>query len=188
MPVEVVPYSESWPEQFELVAADLRRAVAGMTSALVEHVGSTSVPGLAAKPVIDIDIIVDSGEVPAAIAALEAIGYVHRGDLGIAGREAFFPPDENPKRNVYVCTDGSLNLRNHLAVRDVLRKRPDLRDEYGDVKLALAADPEMDIDTYLDAKSPTLQRILAEAEMSEDDRDQILRLNQQSFDRDDPDA
>jgi GrpB-like predicted nucleotidyltransferase (UPF0157 family) len=127
--------------------------------------------------VIDIDVIVQEEDVPAAIAALARVGYRHIGDLGLRGREAFRAPDGAPTRNVYVCTDGSLHLRNHLAVRDVLRRRSDLRDEYGAVKLRLAADPTMDMDRYYDGKSDVLQRILEVADLHEDERDAILRLN-----------
>ncbi|QBX55120.1 GrpB family protein [Nocardioides seonyuensis] len=177
MPVEVVPYSADWPGQFDRVAADLRAAVAHVPSAAVEHVGSTSVPGLAAKPVLDIDVIVEPEDAPAATAALESIGYVHRGDLGVTGREAFTAPDDQPRRHVYVCLRDTLNVRNHLAVRDVLRARPDLRDEYAAVKLSLAADPGMDIDTYIARKSAVLQEVLAASDLTEEERLQILRLN-----------
>lgn len=177
MPVEVVPYSPSWPAQFEVVAGDLRRALAGLSSARVEHVGSTSVPGLAAKPILDIDVIVDGEEMPRAVGAMTAAGYVHRGDLGVADREAFHPPDDHPRRNVYVCRAGTLSVRNHLAVRDVLRTRADLREEYAAVKLRLTADPAMDIETYIAGKSAVLQRVLAESDLSDDERLRILRLN-----------
>lgn len=177
MPVEVVPYSPDWPAQFDEVAATLRTGLNSVTSAVVEHVGSTAVPGLAAKPVLDIDVIVAGDQVPAAVRALEAMGYSHRGDLGVTGREAFRAPDDDPRRNVYVCRAGTLHVRNHLAVRDVLRSRPDLRDEYAAVKLALAADPAMDIDTYLAGKSGVLQRVLAVADLTAEERLEILRLN-----------
>ena len=138
-------------------------------------------PGLAAKPILDIDVIVEGAEMAAAVTALESIGYVHRGDLGVTDREAFFAPDESPRRNVYVCRAGTLHVRNHLAVRDVLRRRPDLRDEYAAVKLELASEPDMDIDTYIARKSAVLQRVLAASDITEDERLEILRLN-------DPDA
>lgn len=178
--VEVLPYSLAWPVQFERVARSLDRALTGLGSATVEHVGSTSVPGLAAKPVLDIDILVDSDDFTAAVSALQAIGYVHRGDLGVTGREAFKPPDEDPKRNVYVCRRGTLNVRNHIAVRDVLRRSPVLRDEYGAVKLALASDPAMDIETYIAGKSRVLQKVLSESDLTSEERRQILRLNDPS--------
>lgn len=181
MPVDVVPYSPSWPTQFELVARDLRRALAGLTSARVEHVGSTSVPGLAAKPILDIDVIVDGEEMAKAVAAIGSVGYVHRGDLGVADREAFYAPDDSPRRNVYVCRGDTLNVRNHLAVREVLRARADLRDEYAAVKLTLAADPNMDIDTYIGRKSAVLEKVLAVSDLTADERLQILRLNEPSI-------
>ena len=142
--------------------------------------GSTSVPGLAAKPIIDIDVVVDAEDLPAALGALGMLGYAHQGDLGLHDREAFKAPDENPPRNVYVCVRGTLHVRNHLAVRDVLRARPDLRDEYAAVKLALAADPHMDIGTYLARKSAVLQRVLAESDLAAEERLQIWRLNDPS--------
>ena len=175
--IEVVDWSPRWAQQFEEVAAVLVRALADVRSARVEHVGSTSVPGLAAKPILDIDVIVEPGDVPAAVAALESVGYVHRGDLGVTGREAFLAPDE-PRRNVYVCTAGTANVRNHLAVRDVLRRRTDLREAYASVKRALAADPGMDIDTYIAGKSAVLQEVLeASGELSDDELAEIRRLN-----------
>lgn len=97
--IEVVPWSADWARDFERVAADLRTALATVPGARVEHVGSTSVPGLPAKPILDIDVIVSSADVPAAVEALSLIGYVHRGDLGVVGREAFHPPDEQPRRH-----------------------------------------------------------------------------------------
>lgn len=177
MPVDVVVYSENWPTQFERVANDLRRALTAIPAASIEHVGSTAVPGLASKPMLDIDIIVAAEDIAEAVAALERAGYVHRGDLGVQGREAFRAPDDDPQRQVYVCQAGTLNVRNHLAVRDVLRRRDDLRDEYAAVKIALADDPAMEIDTYIARKSRVLQDVLAESDLSAEDRKRIWDLN-----------
>jgi GrpB-like predicted nucleotidyltransferase (UPF0157 family) len=177
MAVTVVPYSPEWPAQFARVAADLRRALAGVPVIAIEHVGSTSVPGLAAKPVIDIDIVVRREDVEAAIAALVAVGYAHRGDLGVTDRESLAEPDDDPRRNVYVCVEGTLHLRNHLAVRAILRERSDLRDRYGAVKTELARDPAMDIATYLARKSPVLQEVLAMSDLTDAEKRAILALN-----------
>ncbi|WP_210440950.1 GrpB family protein [Nocardioides xinjiangensis] len=175
--VEVVDWSPDWSRQFEEVATVLRSALVDVPSARVEHVGSTSVPGLAAKPVLDIDVVVDAAEVPAAVAALEAVGYVHRGDLGVPGRGAFHAPG-GPRRHVYVCPAGTASVRNHLAVRDVLRGRDDLRDAYAGVKRALAADPAMDMDTYVAGKSAILQQVLAASgELTADELEEIRRVN-----------
>lgn len=177
MSIEVVDWSPQWAEQFEEVASALRVALGDVASARVEHVGSTSVPGLAAKPILDIDVIVGRDDVAPAVAALESVGYEHRGDLGVAGREAFFAPGP-PRRNVYVCEAGTVNVRNHLAVRDVLRSHDDLRDAYAEVKRALADDPTMDIDTYLAGKSAVLQQVLeVSGELSEAELAAIRRLN-----------
>jgi GrpB-like predicted nucleotidyltransferase (UPF0157 family) len=178
--VEVVPYSPAWPLQFQRVADAIRTGLRGLTSATVEHVGSTAVPGLAAKPIIDIDVVVDGGEMSEAVTAMVAMGYLHRGDLGVTDREAFAAPDDDPLRNVYVCRRGALSVRNHLAVRDVLRSHAALRDEYGAAKVALAAEPTMDIDTYVAGKSKVLQKVLALSDLTADERLQILRLNDPS--------
>ncbi len=136
-------------------------------------------PGLAAKPILDIDIIVPPADVPAAIEALAGIAYVHRGDLGVVGREAFRAPDDSPRRHVYVCESGTMNVRNHLAVRDTLRAHEDLRDAYAEVKLALACDPGQHIDAYIAGKSAVLQRVLAASgEFSDDEMLAIHRLNE----------
>jgi GrpB-like predicted nucleotidyltransferase (UPF0157 family) len=176
--VDVVDWSPEWAGHFEEVARDLRDALVDISSASVEHVGSTSVPGLAAKPILDIDVIVDAADSADAVAALESIGYVHRGDLGVTGREAFHAPGA-PARNVYVCTSGAANVRNHLAVRRVLRADADLRDAYASVKRALADDPDMDIDTYIAGKSAVLQEVLeASGDFTEAELDAIRRLNE----------
>jgi GrpB-like predicted nucleotidyltransferase (UPF0157 family) len=175
--IEVVDYSPDWPRRFELVAADLRAVLARVPDVEVEHVGSTSVPGLAAKPILDIDVVVDREQVGDAVAALEAVGYEHRGDLGLEGREAFHAPDDDPVRNVYVCRRGGLQLRNHLAVRDTLRSRPDLVAAYAEMKRGLGARPEMTIEAYIEGKSAVLQRILDAAGLSAGDRQRIEELN-----------
>ena len=96
--VVVEPYNPLWQRQFESIRQRVLAALArvrGSTPA-VEHVGSTSVPGLAAKPIIDVDIVVDARQLRETIACLAAAGYVHEGENGIAGRHAFAfeAPDE----------------------------------------------------------------------------------------------
>jgi GrpB-like predicted nucleotidyltransferase (UPF0157 family) len=174
--IEVVAYADTWPNDFARVA-DALTAALGPIAADIEHVGSTSVPGLCAKPIIDIDIIVERADVPAATRALERGGYKHLGNLGIEDRAAFKAPDQNPTRHVYVCVADTLNVRNHLAVRDVLRRRDDLRDEYAAVKRSLAADPSIDIDDYIARKSPVLQKVLALSDLTDTERSQIHALN-----------
>ena len=93
----------------------------------IEHVGSTSVPGLAAKPVIDCDIVVGEAYVAAAGGVLISLGFAPLGELGIPQRWAFKEPARLSGTNTYVIVDGCLSLRNHLALRDVpSRSSPDL--------------------------------------------------------------
>ncbi len=180
MTVEVVPYSHDWPQLFSRVAEQLREAFDGLPTIEIEHVGSTAVPGLAAKPILDVDVIVRREMVGDTIGALEAAGYVHRGDLGVTDREAFVAPDEDPPRNVYVCVSGTLHVRNHLAVRNALRTNPELRDRYGALKLELAGDPDMDIRRYIAGKSAVLQEVLAVSDLTANEKRQIYELNTRS--------
>jgi len=177
MTVLVVPYSTEWPLQFEQVAEALRTALRRVPIIAIEHVGSTAVPGLAAKPVLDIDVIVERSAVSAALHALGAEGYVHRGDLGVTDREALVAPDDEPRRNVYVCVAGTLHLRNHLAVRQVLRTDTDLRDRYGALKVELAKDPEISIGRYIAGKSAVLQDVLEASDLTTDEKRLIYDLN-----------
>lgn len=161
--IVVVDYDAAWPGAFERLRAAIWPAVRDAAEA-IEHVGSTAVPGLAAKPIIDLDIVVRSGaEVPAAVARLAALGYAHRGNLGIEGREAFDGPPGPDVHHLYVCPRDSAALANHVAVRDYLRAHPDAAREYGELKKALATRFPHDIDAYVGGKADLLQRIMRAA-------------------------
>jgi GrpB-like predicted nucleotidyltransferase (UPF0157 family) len=175
--IVVVDPSPQWAEQYRKVAEELSAALASVPIDGIEHVGSTSVPGLPAKPILDIDIIVQRDDLQPAIQALEHAGYLHCGDLGVTDRETFTAPDENPSRNVYLCVANTLHVRNHLAVRDVLREHPDLRDRYGAVKLQLASESGTDIHRYVAGKSMILQEILALSRLTAEEKQTILELN-----------
>jgi GrpB-like predicted nucleotidyltransferase (UPF0157 family) len=162
--ISVVDYDVAWPERFE----SLRRAyadamaAAGVAVLAIEHVGSTSVPGLAAKPIIDCDIVVRERDVGATSETLVRLGFAPLGELGIPQRWAFKEPERLAGTNTYVIVEGSLSLRNHLAVRDILRADAALREQYAVVKRD-AASTAADIDEYGRAKNSTVQRILAAA-------------------------
>lgn len=173
--VVVVPYDEQWPVLFDEIAAHLHTALAGVPVVAIEHVGSTSVPGLAAKPVIDIDVVVHRDDVPVAIGALENAGYRHRGDLGVVDRHSMAEPG-GVRRNVYVTVAGSLALRNHLAVRDTLRSDRHLAQRYASEKRELAAVHDS-VDDYAIAKSAIIQEILEAAGMPAEDRAAIAVVN-----------
>ena len=147
-------------------------AAAGVPVVAIEHVGSTSVPGLAAKPIIDCDIVVAPDDVPAASATLVGLGFRTLGELGIPARWAFKEPRRLAGTNTYVVVDGCLSLGNHLAVRNVLRSDPVLRDEYAAVKRRVGLSAG-DIDEYGRGKNATVQRILAAADLTEAERASI---------------
>lgn len=162
-PVIVVEYDRSWPGVFEALAAVYRRAL-GPLALRIEHVGSTAVPGLAAKPVIDVDIVIGAAaQLPEAARLLAGIGYRHIGDLGIPTREAFLrcgddvPRDGSgrawPAHNLYVCPADSPELERHIRFRDWLRAHPEGAARYGLLKRELAERFRLDRDAYTEAKT-----------------------------------
>jgi GrpB-like predicted nucleotidyltransferase (UPF0157 family) len=171
-PVVVMPYDPEWGRAFEALRRVLLQAV-GEIVVGVEHVGSTSVPGLAAKPIIDVDAVIPSRKVlPIAVHRLAALGYRHEGDLGVSGREAFARADDVPRdgsgriwlsHHLYVCATDSPELRRHLAFRDWLRTNAGAADRYGSLKLRLAAAYRFDRDRYTAAKTAFIDAVLREA-------------------------
>ena len=134
--VVVLPYDEQWEQAFAHIKDEIQEAL-GSLALSIEHVGSTSVRGLSAKPIIDIDIVIrDYAVFDVVVAALEEIGYHHEGDLGIAMREAFrYDGKEHlQKHHLYVCPEDSPELKRHLAFRDYLRAHPDAVREYSRIK------------------------------------------------------
>jgi GrpB-like predicted nucleotidyltransferase (UPF0157 family) len=160
--ITVVDYDPSWPSIFETLKAHVLQAL-GSLPVSVEHVGSTAVPGLAAKPIIDMDVVVASPEdVPIAIERLSTLAYVHRGNLGIEGREAFYSPPGLPRHHLYVCVQGTASLSNHLTIRDYLRRNSAAAKAYGTLKKQLAATFPTDMDRYIQGKTDFLVGILQE--------------------------
>ena len=166
--VVVVPYDPEWKKDFIAISSEIKEALGDIAES-VEHVGSTSVEGLSAKPVIDIDVvIVDASKLPAVIEALGKIGYSHEGDLGIKGREAFkYDGKEHlRKHHLYVCCRDSSELKRHVAFRDYLRSHPEAVAEYGRIKEEGALLYPFDIDKYIEHKAPFIERIYKEIGIS----------------------
>lgn len=158
--VIVEDYNPLWAQHFQEIKDVLWTAVNDFALS-IEHVGSTSVPGLAAKPVIDVDIIIrDMSFLDRTVAALNALGYEHRGNLGIVEREAFRASNPARKHNLYVCPKDSISLRNHLCLRDALRINTELRDQYSELKKQLAAKFPDSIDDYVEGKTDFILNIL----------------------------
>lgn len=166
--VIVQSYDESWKTDFIAIRDELDAALKDL-ALRIEHVGSTSVEGLAAKPIIDIDVVIrDRTVLPEVISALGRIGYTHEGDLGIPGREAFKyeGKDHLRKHHLYVCAQDSEELKRHLAFRDYLRNHPGAVAEYGRIKEEGAALYPYDIDRYIEHKSPFIENVYKQLELS----------------------
>lgn len=161
--IEIRDYDPGWPRLFEREAARIR-SVLGERVVRLEHAGSTSVPGLPAKPIVDLVMeLPDSADEPAYLPGLEAAGYV----LVIREPEwyqhrVFKGPDTNI--NLHVFTAGSAEVERMLRFRDWLRANPADRDLYARAKRELAARDWKYIQQYADAKTAVVQQIRARAE------------------------
>lgn len=162
--VEVVPYDTQWPVRFEREAAAVRAAL-GDTLITIEHVGSTSVPGLAAKPIIDMmPIVRDVREVEKRIVAMAAAGYIPRGEFGLPGRRYFVKG--SPYARLVHChayAADNPEAERHLAFRDYLRTHPEALNAYATLKIELARRHPDDIVAYMDGKDGLIKQIEAEA-------------------------
>ena len=159
--VVVTDYDPAWPEAFHIIRQELEKGLGELAIDIV-HVGSTSVPGLAAKPIIDLDVvIVDETPLDAVIHAMEELGYYHQGDLGIAGREAFGYKEKTNlcKHHLYVCRESSRELKRHVVFRDYLRTHPREASEYATVKLKAASLYPDSIDDYMRYKDDCIKRL-----------------------------
>jgi GrpB-like predicted nucleotidyltransferase (UPF0157 family) len=176
-PVIVVDYDEEWPRRFNMLRERIWPVVADI-ALRIEHVGSTSVPGLAAKPIIDMTVVVARrADVGPAIARLAALGYVHRGNLGIEDRDAFDHPSDLARHNLYLCPEGTIGVVNQVTVRDYLRAHPGVAREYGELKKQLAAQFPTDIDSYVFGKTDFVLEVLRRAGLSDEQLAAIEGVN-----------
>ncbi|TDW71496.1 GrpB family protein [Kribbella pratensis] len=167
VPAEVVSYDPRWPLWFAEISTALEPYF-GELPHVIEHVGSTAVPGLAAKPIIDLDIVVPSAAlVPAAIERLVAAGYRHEGDAGIPGREAFaLPPGAAHYHHLYVVVEGNKAHRDHVLLRDHLRTNAVDRERYATRKRELAHLLTTDRTAYVAGKGELVEELIARADGS----------------------
>ena len=177
MGISVSLYNPDWKCQFQELK-DLIWPKIFAHSVSIEHIGSTSIEGLAAKPVIDLDIIIkDASKFAPVKAALEEIRYEHRGNLGIEGREAFRCLNPKVPHHLYVCIEGSIALKNHILLRDHLRANPTDREMYSNLKMNLAKEFHDDIDSYVDGKTDFILKILEKYELDQDQLKEIEKVN-----------
>jgi GrpB-like predicted nucleotidyltransferase (UPF0157 family) len=157
-------YQDTWPKQFLQVAEQLRASV-HVSGSVLEHIGSTSVPGLCAKPVLDVLLGVSSlGDVEAWLPALGSAGFVYRPEyeVPIPDRRYFVRPEGQTVRvHLHAVVLGGLLWRQHLHFRDALREEPLLREQYAKLKRGLAIAHAADKAAYTEAKAPFIQQVLA---------------------------
>ncbi|WP_088007397.1 GrpB family protein [Indiicoccus explosivorum] len=150
--VEVLPFDPVWIHRFESEAAVLRRLL-GENCIAIHHIGSTAVPDLAAKPIIDLlPVVRDLEEVDRLIGAFESIGYKAKGENGLPGRRYFQKGGDDRTHHVHIYEAGSPEIRRHLVFRDYLRTHPDEAEAYGRLKTDLASKFPYDIGSYISGK------------------------------------
>ncbi|MBN1351907.1 GrpB family protein [candidate division KSB1 bacterium] len=151
-------YTPTWKEEFERLKAIYLESL-GDTIIAIEHIGSTSIPGIKAKPILDVDIVIENYEIfPTVVDRLARLGYTHNGDQGILHREAFkrkdeFTPESSPRRkwmnhHLYVCPEFSEELKRQLIFRDTLRIDERAKRAYEAIKIEIAARADGDRKRY----------------------------------------
>ncbi len=167
--VVVVPYNEQWKTDFETIKQHLLTTINDIIIS-IEHIGSTSIEGLSAKPIIDIDVVIkDYSVFDTVIERLASLGYIHEGNLGIKDREAFDYKGnaDLPKHHLYVCPEFSAELHKHITFRDYLRNNPHAVQKYSKVKDEGAKLFPDSIDDYIAYKSPCIEEIYIECKLEE---------------------
>lgn len=162
--IVVLPYDTAWQSAFEKIKGEIEEAIGDLIIG-IEHVGSTSVEGMSAKPCIDVDVIIKDYSVFAAvIVGLKAIGYIHEGNLGIKNREAFnYSGKEHLQtHHLYVCPQYSEELHRHITFRDFLRSNAEAVKKYSLIKEKAAELFPNDIDGYIEYKAPCIKELYKE--------------------------
>lgn len=163
--VIILPYHPAWPAAFTAAARNITTALADALRA-IHHIGSTSVPNLPAKPIIDILVVTpDLAALDRRAPHMESLGYQVMGEFGIPGRRYFrrFNPAGDRTHHVHAFQAGSPHITRHLAFRDYLRAHPAAATEYGQLKQRLATAHPHDPEAYMDGKDPFIKQTEAQA-------------------------
>ena len=160
-------YNPEWPHWFAEIKGYLGEKVTG-ACIRIEHVGSTSIPGMTAKPIIDLILVIKQGKLEKMIDLLAERGYYHNGNQGIEEREVFKLEDGElkdslPRHHLYVCPEHALELRNHIAFRDFLKQNKEYAEKLSALKWSLAEKFDNDANAYMDGKDALVKEITAKA-------------------------
>jgi len=161
----VTEYNLDWPTWFERIREVIAEKL-GPACATIEHVGSTAVPGMVAKPIIDLDVVIEPDAFETVKALLAELGYRHEGDLGIPEREAFALDNADlaaalPPHHLYVCPRDSAELKRHLAFRDFLRAHSEWASRLSELKRLLSERHGDDGEAYMAGKDALVREITA---------------------------
>lgn len=164
MKIAVVDYDPNWKDEYEKEKRAIHK-IAGDALINIFHIGSTSVPGLKAKPIIDILLVVNSVDALDQYSkAFERLGYEVMGEFGITGRRYFRKGGDHRTHQIHAFQyDNIKDIERHLSFRDYLRENPQACQEYGQLKSRLAEQYPADIDSYGDGKDAFVKRIESEA-------------------------
>lgn len=177
--VKLSAYTRQWSVRFASEQRRLARRLTGIRYR-VEHIGSTAVPGLDAKPIIDMAVQIPSfRRLPLCIRRLEAAGYAYKGEYGLPGRH-FFVRGDPVTHHLHLVADGSRHWDDWIAFRDYLRARPDEVRRYDALKKRLARRYKHDRDAYTRAKTPCVNRMLARARKAAAPRRPAARRQERS--------
>ncbi|MFO7969879.1 MAG: GrpB family protein [Bacillota bacterium] len=161
-------YDKKWEAEFKKIKSNLETVLTDLALE-IEHVGSTSIPGLSAKPIIDIIVVIPDYKVfPIIKERLASIGYIYQGDLGIKDREAFYYSgnDGLMRRHLYVCTKDSKELKRHIGFRDYLRNNKKLREEFNRIKSEASKVKPEGIKNYLRDKKKFVDKIYSDLDLN----------------------
>lgn len=163
--IAVVPHDPEWARAFVLASRAIASAM-GDNLLHIHHIGSTSIPGIYAKPVIDmLAVVSDVTAVDARAAAMQSLGYEVMGEFGIAGRRYFRLDDVGGVRThqLHTFQVDSPHVARHLAFRDYMRAHPTQAKQYSDLKRRLAAAHPHDMNAYMDGKDSFIKEMEAAA-------------------------
>jgi len=169
--VDLYEYDPSWPDRFEAARADLFKSCGALVVA-IHHIGSTAVPGLIAKPTIDIALVVSSvDEFVANVGAVEQLGYEYRPTAQFDEEHLFLRRIEDDERthHLHVVSHTCRDLDDWLDLRDYLRSDPEAARRYAAVKRAAAQRYYADRGAYVEEKTPIVAELLEEARSSQPD-------------------
>lgn len=179
--IVVESHNPNWKYEFQKLKKLYQNTLSDIV-VQIEHVGSTSVPGLSAKPILDIDIIVENKkDLEKVIDKLKSIGYIHMGNLGVEGREAFkydeIEYQEYMEHHLYAGLKNSQGFNNHLNLREYLLNHPDGVIKYGELKAELAEKYPYDIDSYIEGKTKLITEYLEKMGLDKKTLDEITLVN-----------